>query len=173
MHKSSSRTTGWVAASVLATVAVVALPLMGSSRAPASTSILPPGAIAPTDAQRATARKIGRILEEAHYTRAPIDDKMSELVYTRYLDFLDGQRSYFLASDITEFAAYRLKFDDMIRTGDIEPAYLIFNRFQQRNRERMEGALAMLKTEPDWNANETFEFDRTKAPWPTTPAEMQ
>ena len=169
MSKPLRRSSGWIAASALT---ILALALVGSARAPASTSILPPGAIAPTEAQRATARKIGRILEEAHYTRAPIDDKMSELVYTRYLDFLDGQRSYFLASDITEFAAYRLKFDDMIRTGDIEPAYLIFNRFQQRNRERMEGAIALLKTEPDWTANESFEFDRAKAPWPATAEQM-
>ncbi len=165
MSKPLRRSSGWIAASALT---ILALALVGSARAPASTSILPAGAIAPTDAQRATARKIGRILEEAHYTRAPIDDKMSELVYTRYLDFLDGQRSYFLASDITEFAAYRLKFDDMIRTGEIEPAYLIFNRFQQRIRERMEGAIAQLKAEPDWTVNESFEFDRAKAPWPTT-----
>ena len=52
-------------------------------------------------------------------------------VFQRYLDFLDGQRSYFLASDIAEFQAYRFKFDDMIRTGDVEPAYAIFARFQQ------------------------------------------
>ena len=71
-------------------------------------------------------------------------------VYQRYLEFLDGQRSYFLASDINEFDAYRLKFDDMIRTGDIDPAYLIFARFQQRNRERIQHAIALLKTEPDW-----------------------
>jgi carboxyl-terminal processing protease len=169
MSKPLRRSSGWIAASALT---VLALALVGSVRAPASTSILPPGAIAPTDAQRSTARKVGRILEEAHYSRAPIDDKMSELVYTRYLDFLDGQRSYFLTSDIAEFAAYRLKFDDMIRTGDVEPAYLIFNRFQQRNRERMENAIALLKTEPDWTVNESFEFERAKAPWPATAAEM-
>jgi carboxyl-terminal processing protease len=169
MSKPLRRSSGWIAASALT---VLALALVGSVQAPASTSILPPGAIAPTDAQRSTARKVGRILEEAHYSRAPIDDKMSELVYTRYLDFLDGQRSYFLTSDIAEFAAYRLKFDDMIRTGDIEPAYLIFNRFQQRNRERMENAIALLKTEPDWTVNESFEFERAKAPWPATAAEM-
>jgi len=170
MSKPLRRTSGWIAASALT---ILALALVGSARAPASTSALPPGAIAPTEQQRATARKIGRILEEAHYSRAPIDDKMSEQVYQRYLDFLDSQRSYFLASDINEFAVYRLKFDDMIRTGDIEPAYLIFNRFQQRNRERMEAAIAQLKSEPDWTVNETFEFDRTKAPWLTTPEQMQ
>ena len=65
MSKPLRRSSGWIAASALT---ILALALVGSARAPASTSILPPGAIAPTDAQRATARKIGRILEEAHYT---------------------------------------------------------------------------------------------------------
>ncbi|MGH8138822.1 MAG: carboxy terminal-processing peptidase [Steroidobacteraceae bacterium] len=172
MHKPLRRTTGWLAASVLATLAVLALAVAGSAQAPASTSILPPGAIAPTDAQRATARKVGRILEEAHYSRAPIDKKMSEQVFQRYLDFLDGQHSYFLASDIAEFQAYRFKFDDMIRTGDVEPAYLIFARFQQRNRERIAHAIELLKSEPDWTVNESFEFERQKAPWPNSEAQL-
>jgi len=158
MPKPSRRTAGWIAASLLATLAVLALAESGSARAPATStaSILPAGALAPTDAQKATARKIGRILEEAHYSRAPIDKKMSEQVFNRYLDFLDGQRSYFLATDIAEFQAYKFKFDDMIRTGDVEPAYAIFARFQQRNRERIRHAIALLKTEPDWTLNETF-----------------
>ncbi|HEY6483692.1 MAG TPA: carboxy terminal-processing peptidase [Steroidobacteraceae bacterium] len=166
------RGTGWMAATALTTLAILALALAGSARAPASTSILPPGAIAPTDAQRATARKVGRILEEAHYSRAPIDKKMSEQVFQRYLDFLDGQRSYFLASDIADFQTYRFKFDDMIRTGDVEPAYLIFARFQQRNRERIQHAIALLKSEPDWTLNESFDFDRAKVPWPANETEM-
>src|SRR6266850_4042545 len=160
MPKPSRRTAGWIAASMLATLAVLSLAESGSARAPAPTSILPPGAIAPTDSQKATARKVGRILEEAHYSRAPIDKKMSEQVFNRYLDFLDSQRSYFLATDIADFQAYKFKFDDMIRTGDVEPAYAIFARFQQRNRERIHQAIAGLKSEPDWTLNETFEFER-------------
>ncbi len=157
---------------MLATLAVLSLAESGSARAPATTSVLPPGAIAPTDSQKATARKVGRILEEAHYSRAPIDKKMSEQVFNRYLDFLDGQRSYFLAADIAGFQAYKFKFDDMIRTGDVEPAYAIFARFQQRNRERIQHAIALLKTEPDWTLNETFEFERQKAAWPANEAEV-
>src|SRR5215470_16832299 len=150
MPKPFRRTAGWLAASILATLAVLALAESGSARAPASTSVLPVGALAPTDAQKATARKVGRILEEAHYSRAPIDKKMSEQVFNRYLDFLDGQRSYFLASDIAEFQQYKFKFDDMIRSGDVEPAFAIFARFQQRNRERAQHALGLLSKEPDW-----------------------
>jgi len=163
------RHSAWI---VTAVVAVLALALASSVQAPASTVVLPPGAIAPTDAQRVTARRIGRILEEAHYSRASIDERMSEVVYQRYLEFLDTQRSYFLAGDIDEFSAYRLQFGDMIRTGAIDPAYLIFARFQQRNRERMHHAIALLQTEPDWALNESFEFDRTHAGWPADAAAM-
>ncbi len=109
------RSPGWFTAVILAALALV---LAGSAQVPANTSALPPGAITPSDQQRATARKVGRILEEQHYSRASLDDKMSEVVYERYLEFLDSQRSYFLQSDINEFNAYRFQFDDMIRTGD-------------------------------------------------------
>ncbi|MBM4231512.1 MAG: tail-specific protease [Gammaproteobacteria bacterium] len=97
---------------------------------------------------------------------------MSPRVMDKFIDGLDGQRSYFLASDIAEFQPYRLRFDDMIRTGDIEPAYAMFARYQQRNRERIQYALALLDREPDFTLDEVFEFDREKAPWPTTVAEL-
>jgi carboxyl-terminal processing protease len=135
MPNSLRRPSGLIAAFALSALALI---LASSTPAPASTSILPPGAIAPSDRQRLIANTVGEILEEAHFSRASIDDRMSAVVYDRYLDFLDGQRSYFLASDLQEFSLWRLRFDDMIRTGDIDPAYAIFARFQQRNRERMQ-----------------------------------
>ena len=169
MFHSARRSSGWftVSAAVL-----LALLLAGSVQTPANTASLPPGAIAPTDTQRATARKIGRILEEAHYSRAPLDRKMSELVFQRYLEMLDPQHNYLLQSDIDEFSAYRDQFDDMIRTGDIDPAFVMFFRFQQRNRERLQYALSLLNTEPDWNVDESYDFDREHAPWPTSTAEL-
>src|SRR5260370_34016867 len=149
------RSAGWITAALLL---VLALALAGSAQAPAGTSVLRAGTLAPTDTQRATARKVGRILEEAHYSRAALDDRMSDVVYHRYLEFLDGQRSYFLTSDIEEFNAYRLRFGDMIRTGDIDPAYLIFARFHLRNPERLQHAIELLTSIPDCTGNETFEF---------------
>jgi carboxyl-terminal processing protease len=170
MPKSLRRPSGWIAASVLT---VLALVLVSSTPLAANTATaLPPGSIVPTDRQRAIARRVGSILKEAHFRRAPIDDKLSAQVYDRYLDLLDSQRSYFLTSDINEFAVSRLKFDDMILTGELEPGYVIFARFQQRNRERINYALQLLKTEPDWTLNESFQFDREKAPWPATQADM-
>lgn len=169
MHKAPRTSSAWLAVSALS---VALLALGSSSSATSGTAALPPGSLVPTDRQRMIARQVGSILEEAHFRRASIDDKISAEVYDKFLDFMDGQRSYFLASDIAEFESLRLRFDDMIRSGDIDPAYGIFARFQQRNRERIRFALAQLGKEPDWTLDESFEFDREKAPWPKSGAEL-
>lgn len=142
------------------------LTLGSSSFLTANTSLLPAGALAPTARDRMIARQVGALLEDAHYSQQRIDDSMSSRVLDKFLNSLDGQRSYFLASDIAEFETYRLRFDDMIRTGDIEPAYWMFARYQQRTRERIEHALSLLATEPDFTLPESFEFNREDAAWP-------
>jgi carboxyl-terminal processing protease len=148
------------------------LTLGSSSRLTADTSALPPGAMAPSARERMIARQVGALLEDNHYSQQRIDDAMSPRIMDKFLDGLDGQRSYFLASDVAEFQAYRLRFDDMIRTGDLEPAYAMFARYQQRNRERIRHALALLDQTPDFTIEESFEFDREKASWPTSTAEL-
>ena len=144
----------------------------GSARLTASTSPLPPGAIAPGERERMIARQVGALLQDAHYSRIRIDDALSPRVMDKFLEGMDGQRAYFLASDIEDFAPLRMRFDDMIRTGDIEPAYSMFARYQQRNRERIQHALALLGTEPDFTLRESYAFDREGAAWPTTTAEL-
>ncbi|MGH8300473.1 MAG: carboxy terminal-processing peptidase, partial [Steroidobacteraceae bacterium] len=171
MPKIFRRPLGWLALTALSALVLAAADL--GLRTPVhAASVLPPGALAPTDDQRAIARKIGRILEETHYSREVIDDGFSRQVFQRYLQFLDPEHSYFLASDVQEFSVYKDGFDDMIHTGDIEPGYLIFDRFKQRNRERMQYAIGLLKSQPDWNTTARYDFDRDHAAWPTTEAEM-
>jgi len=161
-------------ATLIAFVALTAglLALGSSSRLTANTSALPPGALAPSARERMIARQVGSLLEDAHYSQRKIDDAMSPRVMDKFLNSLDGQRSYFLASDIADFQTHRLRFDDMIRTGDIEPAYAMFARYQQRNRERIQHALALREQEPDFTLNERFEFDREEAAWPASIEEL-
>jgi carboxyl-terminal processing protease len=161
-------------ATLIAFVALTAglLALGSSSRLTANTSALPPGALAPSARERMIARQVGSLLEDAHYSQRKIDDAMSPRVMDKFLNSLDGQRSYFLAGDIAEFQVHRLRFDDMIRTGDIEPAYAMFARYQQRNRERIQNALALLEQEPDFTLDERFEFDREEAAWPASIEEL-
>ena len=129
-------------------------------------------ALAPTEQENYVARRVADIIAHEHYRRAPLDDHLSSLILDRYLDAIDGGRSYFFASDIAEFEKYRYELDDAIKTGDVEPAFVIFRRYQQRSRERMAYAIELLAKKPDFDIEESFNFDREKEPWPANAAEM-
>jgi carboxyl-terminal processing protease len=172
MSQTSRSWRKFLAPFALSALGLLALSAVGSTGAPAVTGLLPEGALGPTTQQRLLAPRIASILEQNHYRHIGIDDKVSPLVFDRFLSALDGQHSYFLAGDVTGFERWKTRFGDMIHTGEMDPAYLIFNTFQQRNRERINYALKLLDTEPDWALDESFNFDRDKAPWPATQAEM-
>jgi carboxyl-terminal processing protease len=157
------------AALVVALVAVVAAISTGTAPGP-TTPVTPAmassGELAPTDRHRRVVRLVSEVMDRQHYRQAPLDDKLSSQIYERYLDALDGNRSYLLASDIAEFERYRYKLDDAIKSADLEPAFAIFLRLRQRNRERIDYALGLLETEPDFSLDEDFTFDRSDQPWP-------
>jgi carboxyl-terminal processing protease len=129
-------------------------------------------ALEPTDQENYVARRVSDIIAREHYRRAPLDDRLSSLILDRYLDAVDGGRSYFYASDIAEFEKYRYQLDDAIKAGDVEPAFVIFRRFQQRSHERMNYAIELLQKKPDFDVDESFTFDREKEPWPANTQEM-
>jgi carboxyl-terminal processing protease len=165
----------WITGIAICVSAVGLAALLGAAMTPpaaapaaaATTTVL-----APTEQENYVARRVADIISHEHYRRAPLDDHLSSLILDRYLDAIDGARSYFFASDIAEFEKYRYELDDAIKTGDVEPAFVIFRRFQQRSRERMAYAIELLNKKPDFDIDESFNFDREKEPWPANAAEM-
>jgi len=171
MPSADSRLRKFLAFTALGGACLLLLAATASTGSVASVH-LPEGAIRPTARQQEIAQQVASNLEHYHYSRRPIDKEFSAQVFDRYLNGLDGQHSYFMASDVAEMAKWRSSFDDMIHTGSLEPAYLMFAKLQQRNRERIQYALSLLATEPDWTLNERYTFDRDKAPWPRDSAEL-
>ena len=53
-------------------------------------------------------------LRRNHYIRKPIDDELSSQMFDKFLGMLDGNRSYFLASDILHFLRLRLTVDNAL-----------------------------------------------------------
>jgi carboxyl-terminal processing protease len=168
------RRSRWLSAIAVCACAVGLAALLGAAMTPAA----PPAAanavavLQPTDQENYVARRVSDIIAREHYRRAPLDDRLSSLILDRYLDAIDSGRSYFYASDIAEFEKYRYELDDAIKAGDVEPAFVIFRRFQQRSRERMNYAIELLAKKPDFDIDESFTFDREKEPWPANAAEM-
>jgi carboxyl-terminal processing protease len=162
----------WITGIAVCASAVGLAALLGAAMTP-SPAVAPAAApLAPTEQENYVARRVADIIAREHYRRAPLDDHLSSLILDRYLDAIDGGRSYFYASDIAEFERYRYELDDAIKAGDVEPAFVIFRRFQQRSRERMAYAIDLLNKKPDFDIEESFNFDREKEPWPANAAEM-
>ncbi|MDJ0657846.1 MAG: carboxy terminal-processing peptidase [Xanthomonadales bacterium] len=111
-------------------------------------------------------------LTRAHYKKTRLDDDMSSDILDRYLESLDPNRVFFLASDIRQFEAYRFGLDDSLRKQDLNPAFTIFNVYNHRVNERIEHALKLLDTEFDFTVNESLELDRSEAAWAGSDEEL-
>jgi carboxyl-terminal processing protease len=115
------------------------------------------------------------LLKRHHYSKPPLDDKRSEIIYQSYLKLLDPARSYFLASDIAEFDKWRFQFDDFLKSGDLAPGFTIYKRYLDRIKSRLDFALAQLNKgvdKIDLNTQETLLVDRKDAPWAKNEAEL-
>src|SRR5690606_41564354 len=79
---------------------------------------------------------ITHIIDSYHYKKKPLDDALSSAIFDRYLESLDPNKSYFLASDIREFEKYRNQLDDALNKQALTPAYKIFKIYHKRDDER-------------------------------------
>jgi len=137
----------------------------------AAVEVSPPLAL--TEKHPVIARNVTKLIEEMHYSRPQLDNSLSSAVLDGYLDTLDGNRMYFLAGDVASFGRYRYEFDERTRSGALEPVFDIFNLFRVRTTERINYAIDLLATEPDFTIDEDFRFDRSELGWPVSEDEMK
>ena len=134
-------------------------------------------ALEPLDVHPRTLLTIVDQLRHNHYLQDQkrLDDAMSSHIFDNYLDMLDGARVYFSADDVAELEKYRYKLDDALVRGNLEPAFDIFNRYQQRLTERLEFLLAEIGQgldKLDFTVDEAVAIDREDAPWAADEAAM-
>ena len=126
----------------------------------------------PSDRHAKISRLVTTLFERSHYRRMPVDDVASSRILDAYIEALDGNRQYFLASDIQEFEAWRSTLDEAVKRGDLEPVFHIYRRYLERSQNRLAFALAQLDVEHDFTMDEEFVFDRSGEAWPATKAEL-
>jgi carboxyl-terminal processing protease len=114
-------------------------------------------------------------LQRYHYNNLTVDTQVSEKVFDEYLKTLDGQKLYFLAADIEEFNQYRNRLDGALKTGQLDPAFRIYNRYQRRVIERLQFSLSLMDKgidKFDFNKAESIEIERKDVQWSKTEAEL-
>lgn len=131
-----------------------------------------PLVLKPTADQAEAALWAMRFLSRFHYKPMPLDDSMSEKIFDGYLDDLDGDHQFFTRADIERFQSARHQLDDAIFERDLSVPFTIFNLYEQRAAERLDYARELLKQPFDFSKDETFTFQRNKAPWAADRAEL-
>ncbi len=126
----------------------------------------------PSMDQRYATNLATRFLTNWHYKDTQLDDEFSSVILDEYIDLLDPNKNYFLASDIADFDRYRTALDDALRHSDLLPAYDIFNVYVQRVRERVAYSRKALHQPMDFTIDEYYDFDREDAPWAKSTAEL-
>ncbi|MDJ0760763.1 MAG: carboxy terminal-processing peptidase [Woeseiaceae bacterium] len=138
----------------------------------AATSIAVVEELSPEERHEEVASLVTQFIQKSHYLHISVNDELSSKVMDKYLESLDGNRMYLLSSDIAYFEQYRDQFDDLVKSKPLTPVFDIFQVYQTRVRDRLDYALALLETEPDYTVDESYRFDRSEAPWASSEAEM-
>lgn len=118
------------------------------------------------------ARLVVQILDYFHYRDTELEDSLSSVIFDNFLNSLDANKNYFLATDIRSFQKYRFSLDEDLKAGNLVPAYYIFNIYKKRVESRLAYALEHSKDKFDFTKDDFYRFDREDAPYAKTSDEL-
>ena len=116
---------------------------------------------------------VTKLLEQLHYTRHALDNEISGRTLHLYLETLDFSHLFFTQKDIAEFERkYDQTLDEAAASGDLDPAYKMYDVYQKRVESRVAKVKELLKTEKfTFTGQGSIQMNRQKAPWPKDDAE--
>jgi carboxyl-terminal processing protease len=117
-------------------------------------------------------KRVSDLFSRSHYKYIPLNDALSQQVFERYIEQLDYNKQIFMHSDIEDLKAYQFSFDDNLKTGQLTPAYKIYQLSLKRRYERFSYALSLLDKEIKFDTPDEFQFDRSQAPWAKDTVEL-
>jgi len=114
------------------------------------------------------AELVSRLLEQTHYAKKPIDAAVSKQFLENYLESYDYNHMILNKSDVDEFGnKYAATLGSMVKDGDVDPAYEIYDRVQKRLEERVALVKKFTASTFTFTTDETVVLDRHESPWPT------
>jgi len=111
---------------------------------------------------------VATMLQNHHYSHREFNDDVSKQVLESYLNFLDFSHIYFTQQDVDAFREqYATTLDDHVAARNISPAIDIYEKYQQRVKERVAYAKKILQTKKfTFESNRQVQLKRDKLPWP-------
>jgi carboxyl-terminal processing protease len=140
------------------------------SAAPRVLDIDVPGSnnLKPDPRQSEVTKQIADLVTSISYKKVNLNDSLGGVIFDNYLKSLDGNKSYFLDSDVKDFEKYRITFDDDMKAGDLTAAFYMFNVYQKRYNERINYSIKALDNKFDFDKKEDYFYDRSELPFFTS-----
>jgi len=128
----------------------------------------------PTHAQEEAARYVSQYLLENHYRKVAVGDSLSQEIFNRYIDNLDGSKSYFMAGEVSRLRElYGNRIDDEFLSGRATAGFAIYNLFLKRANEKMRYLKAAADTVRfDFRTPESLVVKRDADAWPADRKEL-
>ncbi|EIM63385.1 MAG: carboxy terminal-processing peptidase [Desulfobacter postgatei] len=107
-------------------------------------------------------------LERDNVTGKKLDRNMSVLVFDRYIKSLDPARHLLTQADLNDFQPLKQLMYKYLKTGNLGPAFEIFNLYQSRSQQRFAYILKLARswqTQLDFAKNETLVIDYEHKPF--------
>jgi carboxyl-terminal processing protease len=134
---------------------------------------LPSHELKPEKYEERAAHVAAEILSRHHYKPVQIDRAVSGQIFDRYLKSLDGDKLFFIQSDIDRLALDKDRIGEMIFREDLTVPFAIFNLYKRRALESLSYARNLLQGPFDFTVQESLKLERDKHAWPQSQAEAQ
>ncbi len=116
---------------------------------------------------------VGSLLESQHYSPKNINNDFSKKLFQKFLDELDGDKSFFLQSDINALQKYELTLDDEIKGADIRFAPAVGVIYEKRLADVTALYKDILAQPFDFTKEESAMLDGSKQPYAANEAEQK
>ncbi len=123
-------------------------------------------------ADATTTKLVCEMVAQYHISQGEINDETSKKLLKRYLNQLDRQKLYLLASDVKAIQPNATKLDDLMKSGNVDFAYDVFKLYLQRLEERMAMADKLIDAEHDFSLDEEMVIDADETDWAKSKAEL-
>jgi len=117
------------------------------------------------------ARLLANNLPLMHLNKVEWNDELSTRALDNFIESLDFERVFFLASDIEQFKKLQPDLDDQVKRGDLKFAVDVYAIFKDRVSNRVAFVNNMLAAPIDVSIDEDYVWKRKTAPWPADEAE--
>ena len=122
----------------------------------------------PTETEEEAGKYITQNLLVNHFRKVSVNDSLSQQIFNRYIDNLDGTKSYFVASEVESLRKiFGARIYREFLAGKSNSGFGIYNFFLKRAKEKMRFMRAAADTiHFNFSVPETIDLDRKSDPWP-------